>query len=94
MVRTIKISLRKQTPSDFLKQIIALPVVVNLNSGVNYQGVLACLDGYRNTALEKTEYVNRKLKKNEDAFIRRNSVLYICAQKRRTCRQEYSIFHT
>ncbi|XFF87884.1 hypothetical protein AB1E18_014103 [Capra hircus] len=48
-------SLRKQTPSNFLKQIIRRPVVVKLNSGVDYRGVLACLDGYMNIALEQTE---------------------------------------
>lgn len=31
-------SLRKQTPSEFLKQIIGKPVVVKLNSGVDYRG--------------------------------------------------------
>ncbi|VDI32860.1 Hypothetical predicted protein [Mytilus galloprovincialis] len=46
---------RKQTPSEFLKQIIGRPVVVKLNSGVDYRGVLACLDGYMNIALEQTE---------------------------------------
>lgn len=34
-------SLRKQTPSDFLKQIIGRPVVVKLNSGVDYRGKAA-----------------------------------------------------
>lgn len=29
---------RKQTPSEFLKQIIGKPVVVKLNSGVDYRG--------------------------------------------------------
>ncbi|KAJ1216620.1 hypothetical protein NDU88_004221 [Pleurodeles waltl] len=78
-------SLRKQTPSDFLKQIIGRPVVVKLNSGVDYRGVLACLDGYMNIALEQTEeYVNGQLKnKYGDAFIRGNNVLYISTQKRR-----------
>lgn len=72
-------SFKKQTPSDFLKLIIGKPVVVKLNSGVDYRGtstccksygallleyipragVLACLDGYMNIALEQTEeYVN------------------------------------
>ncbi|XP_074614584.1 U6 snRNA-associated Sm-like protein LSm6 isoform X1 [Acropora palmata] len=46
---------KKQTPSDFLKQIIGRPVVVKLNNGVDYRGVLACLDGYMNIALEQTE---------------------------------------
>jgi len=30
---------RKQTPSDFLKQIIGRPVVVKLNSGIDYRGL-------------------------------------------------------
>lgn len=29
---------KKQTPSDFLKQIIGRPVVVKLNNGVDYRG--------------------------------------------------------
>ena len=52
-------SLQKQAPSDFLKQIIRWPVVVKLNSGVDYRGVLACMDGSMNLALEQTdEYAN------------------------------------
>ncbi|WAR00708.1 LSM6-like protein, partial [Mya arenaria] len=76
---------RKQTPSEFLKKIIGRPVVVKLNSGVDYRGVLACLDGYMNIALEQTEeYVNGQLKnKYGDAFIRGNNVLYISTTKRR-----------
>ncbi|MED6292628.1 U4/U6-U5 snRNP complex subunit lsm6, partial [Characodon lateralis] len=71
----VKMSLRKQTPSDFLKQIIGRPVVVKLNSGVDYRGVLACLDGYMNIAIEQTEeYVNGQLKnKYGDAFLRGNN---------------------
>ncbi|TDH16235.1 hypothetical protein EPR50_G00018770 [Perca flavescens] len=82
---TAKMSLRKQTPSDFLKQIIGRPVVVKLNSGVDYRGVLACLDGYMNIAIEQTEeYVNGQLKnKYGDAFLRGNNVLYISTQKRK-----------
>lgn len=51
-----------------------------------FSGVLACLDGYMNIALEQTEeYVNGQLKdKYGDAFIRGNNVLYISTQKRRT----------
>merc|ERR1712168_1096992 len=81
----VKMSLRKQTPSDFLKQIIGRPVVVKLNSGVDYRGVLACLDGYMNIAIEQTEeYVNGQLKnKYGDAFLRGNNVLYISTQKRK-----------
>ncbi|KAK8764429.1 hypothetical protein V5799_032968 [Amblyomma americanum] len=83
-VRSVTMS-RRQTPSEFLKQIIGRPVVVKLNSGLDYRGVLACLDGYMNIALEQTEeYVNGQLKnKYGDAFIRGNNVLYISTQKRR-----------
>lgn len=88
---------RRQNPSEFLKQIIGKPVVVKLNSGVDYRGILACLDGlvsflfaiignsrFMNIALEQTEeYSNGQLKnKYGDAFIRGNNVLYISTLKR------------
>ena len=87
-------------PSEFLKTILGRPVVVKLNSGVDYRGVqiiklpqntfnrkrsahaflslsgvLACLDGYMNIAMEQTEeYVNGQLKaKYGDTFIRGNN---------------------
>jgi len=54
---------QKNNPADFLKTILGRPVVVKLNSGVDYRGVLACLDGYMNIAMEQTEeYVNGQLK--------------------------------
>ena len=64
-----------RTPADFLKSIKGKPVIVKLNSGVDYRGVLACLDGYMNIAMEQTEeYVNGQLKnKYGDAFIRGNN---------------------
>uniref|UniRef100_J3LX99 Sm domain-containing protein n=1 Tax=Oryza brachyantha TaxID=4533 RepID=J3LX99_ORYBR len=73
-----------KTPSDFLKSIRGRPVVVKLTSGVDYRGILACLDGYMNIAMEQTEeYVNGQLKnKYGDAFIRGNNVLYISTSKR------------
>ncbi|XP_076889591.1 sm-like protein LSM36B [Bidens hawaiensis] len=62
---------------------VSRPVVVKLNSGVDYRGILACLDGYMNIAMEQTEeYVNGQLKnKYGDAFIRGNNVLYISTSK-------------
>lgn len=68
-----------KTPSDFLKSIKGKPVIVKLNSGVDYRGILACLDGYMNIAMEQTEeFVNGQLKnKYGDCFIRGNNVLYI-----------------
>lgn len=69
------------TPSDFLKAVLGRPVVVKLNTNVEYRGILACLDGYMNIALEQTEeYKNGELKSRYgDAFIRGNNVMYISA---------------
>lgn len=66
------------SPADFLKRIKGKPVVVKLNSGVDYRGIkseiwsvdfgrflgiLSCLDGYMNIAMGETEeYVNGQLK--------------------------------
>lgn len=68
-----------RTPSHFLKEVLGRPVVVKLNNATEYRGVLACLDGYMNIALEQTEeYCNGELQnKYGDAFIRGNNVLYI-----------------
>lgn len=65
----------KRTPADFLKQVIGKPVVVKLHSGVTYKGVLACLDGFMNIAMEQTEeYVEGQLKNRYgDCFIRGNN---------------------
>ena len=104
----------RKGPADFLKTIIGRPVVVKLNSGVDYRGgarrtraepspharpsrglltssrcmprparapgVLACLDGYMNIAMEQTEeYVNGQLKaKYGDTFIRGNNGCVHC----------------
>jgi len=83
----------KYQPSDFLKAVLGRPVrlhksmsphslsqvIVKLNSGVSYRGILACLDGYMNIAMEQTEeYVDGQLKaKYGDCFIRGNNVHYI-----------------
>ena len=77
-------SASKYQPSDFLKAVLGRPVVVKLNSGVAYKGVLACLDGYMNIAMEQTEeYVDGQLKaKYGDCFIRGNNVHYISTIRR------------
>jgi U6 snRNA-associated Sm-like protein LSm6 len=69
------VPLAKKSPSDFLKQVIGKPVMVKLSSGVCYKGVLACLDGFMNIAMEQTEeYVDGQLKnKYGDCFIRGNN---------------------
>ena len=52
---------------------------MKLNSGIEYRGVLACLDGYLNIDMEQTEeFADGQLKaKYGDCFIRGNNVLYI-----------------
>ncbi|KAG8901737.1 U4/U6-U5 snRNP complex subunit lsm6 [Tulasnella sp. 403] len=69
------------TPTDFLKAVVGKRVVVRLVSGVDYSGVLSCLDGYMNIALEQTEeHVQGKItNRYGEAFIRGNNVLYISA---------------
>ncbi|CAE6417512.1 unnamed protein product [Rhizoctonia solani] len=69
------------SPTDFLKNVVGKRVVVRLTSGVDYRGVLSCLDGYMNIAMEQTEeHVNgRVTNRYGDAFIRGNNVLYISA---------------
>ncbi|KAH9828822.1 U6 snRNA-associated Sm-like protein LSm6 [Rhodofomes roseus] len=69
------------SPTDFLKGVVGKRVVVRLTSGVDYRGVLSCLDGYMNIALEQTEeHVGGTLtNRYGDAFIRGNNVLYISA---------------
>ncbi|CAG8814160.1 25291_t:CDS:2, partial [Gigaspora rosea] len=66
---------QERSPTEFLSNVIGRPVVVKLNSGVDYRGILSCLDGYMNIALEQTEeWVNGQLKNRYgDAFIRGNN---------------------
>ncbi|PKI84549.1 Lsm6p [Malassezia vespertilionis] len=69
------------SPNDFLKGVIGKPVAVRLNSGIDYRGVLTCLDGYMNIAMEDTIELVDGVRKNDygDTFIRGNNVLYITA---------------
>ena len=73
----------KKSPTDFIKTVIGRPVLVKLNTGVVYKGILACLDGYMNVAMEQTEeYIDGNLKANYgDAFIRGNNITYISLRK-------------
>merc|ERR1712151_1006255 len=78
---------KQRTPSDFLKSILGRPINVRLSNGTDYRGILACLDGYMNIAMEQTEEydsVDHVLKnKYGDCFIRGNNVLYISAPSKR-----------
>ena len=75
--------LQKRAPSDFLRSVIGRPVSVRLLSGVDYRGILVCLDGYMNVAMEQTEeFVDGVLRnKYGDTMIRGNNVLYISQLK-------------
>jgi len=81
-----------KSPADFLKSIKGRHVAVKLNSGHDYKGVLACLDGYMNIAMEQTEeFVNGELKnKYGDCFIRGNNVMYIHAAASVVAQEEHS----
>ena len=70
---------KQNNPNDFIKELTGRPVVVKVNSGVCYHGILACIDGFMNIALEQTqEYVDGELKASYgDCFIRGNNVLYM-----------------
>eukprot|EP00922_Rhytidocystis_sp_ex-Travisia-forbesii_P062445 GHVS01092612.1.p2 GENE.GHVS01092612.1~~GHVS01092612.1.p2 ORF type:complete len:118 (+),score=11.21 GHVS01092612.1:281-634(+) len=70
-----------RSPADFLNYVLGRPVVVRLNSGVDYKGTLACLDDRMNIAMEHTEeYCGDHLtNRYGDTFIRGNNVLYISA---------------
>lgn len=61
-----------------------IPHPMILNWHMLCAGVLACLDGYMNIAMEQTEeYVDGQLKaKYGDCFIRGNNVLYISAARK------------
>lgn len=56
---------------------------MKLNSGVDYRGVLASLDGFMNIVMEQTEeYLDGQLQNMYgECFIRGNNVLYISTQK-------------
>merc|ERR1719333_417177 len=69
----------KRSPGDFLKQVIGRSIAVKLNNGLEYRGVLTCLDGYMNIAMSgAAEYQDGDLiREYGDAFIRGNNVLYL-----------------
>lgn len=67
----------KRTPTDFLKQVIGRQVVVRLNDGTDYRGILHCLDDRLNLAMES---VSNDTAFFNDAFIRGNNVMYIRVQ--------------
>ncbi|EGC38054.1 hypothetical protein DICPUDRAFT_13870, partial [Dictyostelium purpureum] len=63
---------------NFFKMCIRRPVVVKLNNGVEYRGILEVVDGNMNIVMEQTEeYLNGQLKtKYGDCFLRGNNGNY------------------
>jgi U6 snRNA-associated Sm-like protein LSm6 len=70
-------------PSLFLQKILGKPVQVRLSSGVDYRGVLSCLDGYMNIAMENCEELVDGQVKNSygDTFIRGNNGKILLADR-------------
>ena len=52
---------QRQDPSDFLKQIIGRPVVVKLNSGVDYRGTVSRHERPSGNALISGENISKSL---------------------------------
>jgi len=71
------------SPTDFLKGVVGKRVIVRLTSGVDYKGILSCLECFMNIAMEQTEEHVNGVTTNRygDAFIRGNNVLYISADE-------------
>ena len=64
--------------ANYLESMLGKPVVVKLNDGIEYKGVLACLDGFMNVALSQaTEVAKEKKTFYGDLFLRGNNVLYL-----------------
>lgn len=63
----------------FLSGLTHSPVVVKLNNGVEYHGLLNSIDGFMNIVLEDSEEFvdNVKIKDYGEVFLRGNNVLYI-----------------
>ena len=68
-----------------LLQVTGRPVVVKLNTGVDYRGVLACLDGYMNIAMEQV-----RVRVCESGGARRRSAL---ARSCDRCRESSGLEH-
>jgi len=69
----------RQKPGDFLKKLLNNAILVKLNSGHDFRGILLSLDGYLNVVLEKAEeYVGGEyVKYHGSIFVRGNTVLYL-----------------
>ncbi|CDI86811.1 small nuclear ribonucleoprotein F, putative [Eimeria praecox] len=74
----------RKTPSEFLQSVLGGNVLVKLNSGVIYKGIMQCLDDRMNIALEKAQEFSEEqtlVASYPLALIRGNNVLYISSEK-------------
>ena len=67
----------RKTPGEFVRaSLVGRPVSIKLSDGTEYRGVLVCLDGFMNVALEQADEFSASgaLKsKLGDCFIRGNN---------------------
>jgi U6 snRNA-associated Sm-like protein LSm6 len=67
----------RKTPGEFVRaSLVGRPVAVKLSDGTEYRGVLVCLDGFMNVALEQAdEFASSGSLKSKlgDCFIRGNN---------------------
>ena len=40
-------AMAKKSPGDFIKQVLGRPVIVKLNNGADYRGILTCLSAFQ-----------------------------------------------
>lgn len=81
MADTAQRETQLQRPAQFLNGILGKKVAVKLASGVVYEGIMVCLDGFMNVVLQDTTEVveGKHIQTFGDAFIRGNNVMYISA---------------
>lgn len=68
--------------SNFLSDITDSPVIVKLNNGFEYHGVLSSIDGFMNIVLDncKEQVGDKLIKEYRELFLRGNNVMYISQQ--------------
>ena len=68
-------AIEKRAPGDFVRSLVGRPVGVRLSDGTEYRGILVCLDGFMNVAMEQAEEYSEGSLKNKlgDCFIRGNN---------------------
>eukprot|EP01068_Selenidium_serpulae_P003279 Selendium_serpulae@DN2970_c0_g1_i2.p2 len=81
----------RRGPRDFLRQVLGRQVVVRLNNGTDYRGILACLDEKMNIVMEQSEECcgDVTVSRYGDAFIRGNNGKYFGIRSRQICLRSF-----